>query len=237
MFLSPFFDTTDGFVTISAEKASNFAKSIANDFNPIHDPDAKRFCVPGDLLFALTLSKYGLQQNMSFKFEGMVGKDLLLNFPESIESEFLLKDSNEKHYLTVNREGSGINNLEQIEAFIRAYVAFSGHNFADILLPLMKKHEVMINPARPLIIYEQMSFELESMDFSSAQLKFEDCTLDIEGKRGDAKLTFTIYDGDTLIGQGNKTLILSGLRPYSAEELQPLLDSYNASKDSYKLAC
>ena len=130
MFLNPFFNKSNEFVTISADQASNFAKSVANDFNPIHDPDAKRFCVPGDLLFALTLAKYGLSKTMSFRFEGMVGKDLLLDFPESIDSEFLLKDSNEKHYLTVNRDGDNIQNIDliiycfysKLESFFQKYI-------------------------------------------------------------------------------------------------------------------
>jgi len=60
-----------------------FAKEVAHDFNPLHDVDAKRFCVPGDLLFSMALEKYGLSQNMHFNFSGMVGHDVLLNFPDT----------------------------------------------------------------------------------------------------------------------------------------------------------
>ena len=49
------------YVVISAEQASRFAKGVAGDYNPIHNPDARRFCVPGDLLFTLVLVKFGLQ--------------------------------------------------------------------------------------------------------------------------------------------------------------------------------
>ena len=38
-------------VRVSRQQASDFAKNIADDFNPIHDVQTKRFCVPGDLLF------------------------------------------------------------------------------------------------------------------------------------------------------------------------------------------
>jgi hypothetical protein len=48
MFLSPYFTKQDQSVFISAQQASDFAKKIAGDFNPIHDVGAKRFCVPGD---------------------------------------------------------------------------------------------------------------------------------------------------------------------------------------------
>ena len=89
MFLQPFYNidqnveqpTAASSLTISAEQGSRFAKTISNDFNPIHDADSKRFCVPGDLLFALVLQRYGLSQNMSFQFSGMVSAETALEFP------------------------------------------------------------------------------------------------------------------------------------------------------------
>ena len=42
MFLDRFHSVQDGHVVISALQASQFAKEIAGDFNPIHDPDARR---------------------------------------------------------------------------------------------------------------------------------------------------------------------------------------------------
>ncbi len=35
---------------------------VVDDFNPIHDEDNKRFCVPGDLLFSVLLANVGLSQ-------------------------------------------------------------------------------------------------------------------------------------------------------------------------------
>ena len=83
MFLKDFYNLRDGNVIVTAEQASLFAKEVAHDFNPLHDVDAKRFCVPGDLLFSLALEKYGLSQHMHFIFSGMVGHDVLLNFPDT----------------------------------------------------------------------------------------------------------------------------------------------------------
>ena len=56
MFLKQFYETHDNSIRIPAHQASTFAKEIAHDFNPLHDADAKRFCVPGDLLFSLVLA-------------------------------------------------------------------------------------------------------------------------------------------------------------------------------------
>lgn len=68
MFLDRFHTIQDGCVHISASQASQFAKEVAGDFNPIHDPDARRFCVPGDLLFAVVVSRFGLSRHMTFQF-------------------------------------------------------------------------------------------------------------------------------------------------------------------------
>lgn len=82
MFLDDFHTLTDGRIRISAQQASQFAKRIAGDYNPIHNPDARRFCVPGDLLFALVLARFGLSQRMSFRFLSMVGDGTPLCFSE-----------------------------------------------------------------------------------------------------------------------------------------------------------
>ena len=76
MQLSDFYAIDTAGLQISAEQASNFAKTIAGDFNPLHDPDNRRFCVPGDLLFTALLQHYGISQRMHFRFSGMVGADL-----------------------------------------------------------------------------------------------------------------------------------------------------------------
>ena len=75
-FLTPYIDYDgDERITISAEQGSHFAKDVAGDFNPIHNTDAKRFCVPGDLLFAITLLRYGLRSKMDFRFLEMLPAD------------------------------------------------------------------------------------------------------------------------------------------------------------------
>ena len=64
--LSPYYCEDSEKVFFSREQGSNFAKKMANDYNPLHDVDSKRFCVPGDLLFSLVLKKYGLSNKMNF---------------------------------------------------------------------------------------------------------------------------------------------------------------------------
>ncbi|NRB41252.1 MAG: DUF3581 family protein [Pseudomonadales bacterium] len=231
-FLAAFYQKNAGSITVSAEQASSFAKDIANDFNPIHNPEHKRFCVPGDLLFALSLGQYGLREKMSFSFEGMVGKAVNLKFPESTDTGFELYDDNDKHYLNVSVEGKTHHGDADIEAFIRSYVAFSGLNFLEVLVPLMAEHQMMINPVRPLVIYDSMSFELESFDIGTPELVLDKTEFDINGKRGDLKLYFDILNNGNKVGTGFKTLILSGLRPFNQEQMDSLVAGYVATQQA-----
>ena len=233
MFLDSYHSTEDGLVKVSAEQASRFAKGVADDFNPIHDPDSKRFCVPGDLLFALVLSRYGLSQRMSFKFNGMVGALTPLQFPDTDAAAFEIANDRGKNLLDVERAGHASHDQDLIEAMVRNYVVFSGQNFPGILVPLMAEQQVMINPARPLVIYEGMSFALEHLDFSQPRLQLADASLQVSGKRGDAELTFNILDNGRQVGTGSKRLVLSGLREYEADVMQAICDQYASFKENY----
>lgn len=225
MFLHPFFYITENGIMISPAQASAFAKIIAGDFNPIHDEGAKRFCVPGDLLFSLMLKKYGLYQQMQFSFEGMIGENVELVLAK-VDQELAVQDLKEKRYLKVNTQGHTSHNEAQIESFIRSYTAFSALNFTHILVPLMKQHGVMINPERPLVIYDGMGFQLSHLDFDDVELQLVKQQLTIDGKRGDVELSFILYSNGKQIGTGQKKLILSGLRPLEDEKLQILVDKY-----------
>lgn len=235
MFLTQFYQRNGQNAQISAEQASRFAKDIAEDFNPIHDPDAKRFCVPGDLMFSLVLGEYGISQQMSFKFEGMLGAGRTIAFPETPENEFSIADTeSEKVYLSVKRNGEISPCPGLAEAFIRSYVAFSGHNFPHILVPLMERHNVMINPARPLVMYESMSFNLNRLDFDNPELVLAETELKVDGKRGDATLHFDICSNGEVVGRGSKNLVLSGLRPFCKDQVSVLEEAYQARKETLK---
>ena len=233
MFLDKFYSVDQGKTLISPDQASNFAKVVAEDFNPIHDPDAKRFCVPGDLLFSLVLSKYGLSQKMCFTFAGMVGKGVHLNFPDSDAQRITITDDNHKEYLHIDRKGDVSHNKDLIERFVKSYVSFSGHTFPHILVPLMAEHNVMINPARPLIMYESMSVDLKSVDIEKPTLELSDTKLNVNGKRGDAAVTFNVKCGNEIVGKGVKKLVLSGLREFDQSLIDEVVASYSANKNRF----
>lgn len=220
-------------ICITPEQASTFAKDVAGDFNPIHDPDAKRFCVPGDLLFALILSKQGVSQRMRFQFKGLMGKSIQPRFKQTTPTELSIVDDNDKIYLTVESEGENSQNPELVHKLTCNYVTFSGQNFPHLLIPLMEQHNVMINPQRPLVIYESMYIHLDSLDVTNPELEFENTRLEVNGKRGNVRLSFRITASGDTIGKGEKNLVLSGLRPYVKEAMDRLVDNYTASKQTY----
>src|SRR5690625_1970849 len=187
----------DDLIRISAEQGSRFAKLVAGDFNPIHDADSKRFCVPGDLLFALVLNHYGLSEQMQFRFRGMVAADQPLVFAAVEGPELSIAGPEGRVYLEVERKGATSRHAELIEALTRRYVAFSGHNFPHVLQPLLERHGVMFNPERPLIIYDSMGFSLSRLALTPEQteglaLTLAHSELAVPDKRGVVNLEFSI---------------------------------------------
>lgn len=234
MQLHNYYNEDNGYIRISANQASRFAKEVADDFNPIHDPDAKRFCVPGDLLFSMVLDRYGLSQDMTFAFVGPVGDGTPLLFPESPGTSFSIDNEAGKVCMEVNRSGRTSRDPAQIEALTKKYVAFSGHNFPHILVPLMAKHQVMINPERPLVMYQSMSVHFDDLDFSDPELALSTTSLEVRGKRGDATLEFDVIANGRRVGHGGKKLAISGLQDYDADTSSRLSAFYEQRKQDYR---
>ncbi|HIG66476.1 MAG TPA: DUF3581 family protein [Porticoccaceae bacterium] len=226
MFIDDFYHKRDSGITISGQQASDFAKIVCNDFNPIHDAGSKRFCVPGDLLFALAINHYGLREKMDFRFSGLLAADTPLIFPPDSIANYQILDVRGKSYLEGVHSGNSVQQTTSVDALVKAYVRFSGHNFPHILVPLMADNNVMINPQRPLIIYQSMSLELDYLKFKNPRLQIAKTSLTVDGKRGDGELYFTFHDDDKIIGRGVKKLILSGLRPYQQEAVDGMVAEY-----------
>ncbi len=229
MWLGDFFKQSGQEFSFTRAQASRFAKQVADDFNPIHDTDAKRFCVPGDLLFALTLAQNGLSQNMDFTFADMVQEDVALRFCED-GNKVDVRDGNDKLYMSVARGGTQSHDAQLIEMLTRAYVAFSGHTFPHILVPLWREQQVMINPARPMVIYQSMHLQFDRLDIADLQLKPAGNSLTVDGKRGQAKVSFAFYDGETQVGRGEKCLVLSGLREFDEAAVEGVVAYYDERK-------
>lgn len=233
MFLKNYYSEENEKIRFSRQQASRFAKEVAGDFNPIHDPEAKRFCVPGDLLFALVISKYGLSQHMRFVFSELVSDEVLLNLPDSVSGELGIYGDNGKKYLSLYREGDTSKDRNLLRDLICSYVRFSGQTFPHILVPLMSEKQVMINPERPLVIYESMAINLERLDIADPQLELTGSSLEVKGKRGKVRLEFLLKASEKIVGRGEKNMILSGLRAFDADKVETLVSGYNAQKQAY----
>lgn len=233
MFLDAYHALDDGVVRISADQASRFAKEVAGDFNPIHDADARRFCVPGDLLFALVLGYYGVSERMSFRFRGMVGGDVPLVFPDSDTANLTIADTQGKVYLEVERHGVTSRDSGVVEAFVRRYSAFSGRNFPEFLEPLLRDSGVMFNPQRPLVLYDSMAFELNAQPTPAMDTELERSSLDVDGRRGEEWLRFRITDGGSVIGAGSKKVVVSGLQPWDDALMRAFIHDYTARREQF----
>ncbi len=232
MQLDDFYSQNDDLFQFSREQASRFAKEVANDFNPIHNPDAKMFCVPGDLLFSVALSRIGLSQEMCFNFSGMVTDDTVI-FPETDAEKLEISNADGKCFMSIERRGEISRDKKVIDQLTSDYVAFSGKTFPHILVPLMSEQGVMINPARPLVIYQKMEITLKRLDLSDPRLEPADSTFEVLGKKGIVKLGFNIKDGEEYVGHGAKHMSLRGLRDFDDEIMSQLVEEYSGYKSDY----
>jgi Protein of unknown function (DUF3581) len=232
MFIDQYYTFQNGNISFTREQGCDFAKQVADDFNPLHDKDATRFCIPGDLLFAIVLARYGLNQHMEFGFLGMVpaGMDLILPEPSA---QLLIKDAQGKEYLSIRRSGDNTDNALLIDNLTRNYVEFSGHTFPDLLVPMLAEQNMMINPARPMVMYESMTIDLDRLDIDSPVLEVDRKELSTNGKRGEVLLGFNLVESGKVVGRGKKRMILSGLREYDKPVMDEAVAVYNLRKTAY----
>lgn len=234
MQLEDYYCECDGCWIVTAEQGSRFAKEVAGDFNPIHDPLSRRFCVPGDLFFALVLRRVGLHQTMSFRFSNMVGDTIPLTIDESGSDHLRVIEDSGKECLDVKYSGEATRDPVVIEQFTRQYVAFSGRNFPHLLKPLMEQHGVMFHPQRPLVIYDRMDFSFHAKAREGMKLEFDGASMDVERRRALVWLRFKFMEECREIGSGSKKMIVSGLRPYDAAIMDGVVEEFYRLKNAYE---
>jgi len=233
-------------------RASAFAKGVAGDFNPLHDAGNKRFCVPGDLLFAALLQHYGLHEEVSVSFAGMLGAHsrLTLPAPAARGGRMHLVDERGREVLGYYASGERVEDATFIDRLSEEYVRFSGRTFPAILMPLMEQAGVMINPERPLIIYKDMAIRLDMAALAASlaerpagqgdpgdpddpddaggtlTLDATEHAFSADGKKGAASVRFAIRRGDATLGEGEKNFVLTGLRAFDAGAAATLLERH-----------
>ncbi|KLV07234.1 hypothetical protein ABT56_06790 [Photobacterium aquae] len=233
MFLDSYYSEQNGVFSFNREQASHFAKKIAGDYNPIHDVDNKRFCVPGDLLFSVVLARAGISKKMRFEFAGMINDGIGLFAKHSCFNDFAVIDDAGKEYLHVTREGDITTDKTLIEQVTKSYVQFSGMNFPHIMVPLMKSKGIMINTARPLVIYESMELNFTRLDLTSPTVELSESEIDVDGKRGSVTLNFCFKENGEVVGTGRKRMLMSGLKPYNQDDIDDLVERFNARKAEF----
>ncbi|PKF50455.1 DUF3581 family protein [Enterovibrio nigricans] len=233
MQLNNYFNQSNGQLVFTRKQASHFAKLVAGDFNPIHDEDSKRFCVPGDLLFSVLLAKAGISEKMRVSFTGMISDNVALEFRNSDTDAFEVTDGNGKLYLTMERSGENLVNENLAACVAENYVKFSGMNFPHIMVPLMEQSGMMINPDRPLVIYESMELNFHHLNFTCPTVELTDSIMDVSGKRGTVTLAFCFKENGKVIGEGKKTMVCSGLREYEQSAVEALVDKFNDRKSAF----
>lgn len=232
MFIDEYCTNLNGAVSFSREQGSRFAKEVADDFNPIHDVDSKRFCIPGDLLFTVVLAHYGVSQHMEFTFTGRVTDDIRLQLPSPAD-HLLIKDLAGKDYMDVVRSGLSTEDERLIQNLTRNYVEFSGHTFPHILEPLLAGAGVTLNPARPVVMYVSMTIDLDCLDVKNPRLEGGDHKIDIRGKRGSVELLFNLVEDNKVVGRGAKKLVLSGLVDYDKASMDAAIADFDTRKRIY----
>lgn len=216
MIIDQYYNRLNGAISFTREQGSGFAKKMADDFNPLHDIDAKRFCIPGDLLFSVILANYGISSHMEFIFSGMVVEGVELLLPEPA-GELQLVDGEGREYLNVKCAGDISQDEALIQNLTQHYVEFSGQTFPHILVPLLAEQGMMINLNRPMVIYASMVIDLDRLDIVAPRLEPDCNTVEITGKRGSADLAFNLVEDGEVVGRGSKHILLSGLREYDEE--------------------
>jgi len=243
MKLSDYFSIHEGTVSFTEQQASAFAKGIAGDFNPLHDPGNRRFCVPGDLLFCVLLGQYGVAQSTAVQFSGMLDGSTRMKLPDEAAGHTHILDVNNKALLSLSLEQTRYTNPAFISGLSEQYVQFSGQTFPDILVPLMRDANVMINPDRPMVIYKDMSININAdaatlvNNFTAdddMQLQLADTDISVAGKKAAVRLQFAISTANQPIGTGEKNMLLSGLREFDDAAMRQIVDQYNIWRSSYQ---
>jgi hypothetical protein len=215
--LAPYYRRHQDTVVVSAQQGSGFAKDIAGDHNPIHDVDAPRFCVPGDLLFALIVDHYGLARHMTLTFRGMLRADTPLRFPTAPEAAFSIADAAGRDYVGVEL-GPRMPAPPAVQrGVIEAYVACSGQTFPDLLQPLLE-------------VYDSMALAFDRPLTAPPSLSLTQTHLEVSGKRGDARFDFDILEDGQQIGRCWKKMVVSGLRAYSSADMGAVVARYQARR-------
>jgi len=218
--------------SFTREQASAFARERARDFNPLHDPDSTRFCVPGDLLFASVCAWDGLSEHMDMRLEGMVDDKALLALSGDRGSRSLTDVRDHRVYAKIENDGASVQDPALVYALVQAAVTFTGQHFFSTLIPRMREYGVMVHPTRPLVVYDRIRLDLDDTQMHTPEIRSAGSDMHIEGRRGTLTLKFEFHEQGRTVGSGYKTMQLRGLRKFDSEAVEVLVNAYRLRQDS-----
>ena len=130
--------------------------------------------------------------------------------------------------MNVTCTGEGTKDAELIASLSESYVQFSGQAFPHLLVPLMRDNNVMINPDRPLVMYQSMCITMDSLPSAQVHFEFDSSSLTVNGKRGEVSLKYELKNEQgEHIGHAHKSMLLSGLREYDEAQMNSVVEYYN----------
>ena len=217
--------------SFTREQASAFAREKARDFNPLHDPDSTRFCVPGDLLFASACAWDGLSEHTDMHLEGMVDDRAILTLSGE-RAQRQLTDSDGRVCARIRHEGATVQEPGLVQELVQAAVTFTGQHFFSTLIPRMKEYDVMVHPTRPLVVYDRIQLDLDKTQLTAPEIRSAGSDMQIEGRRGTLTLKFEFHENGKAVGRGSKTMQLRGLRQFDAEAVAVLVNEYRQRQES-----
>ena len=170
---------------------------------------------------------------MRVTFNDMVNNGVELEICANNEGHKSICDLSGNTYLDIEYSGASNHDKLMIEQLVRSYVAFSGDSFPNVFVPLMESKGVMINTVNPLVIYDSMTLQMARVDLQHPRLEAAGAMLEINGKRGKVTLNFVYYDQGQVVGTGEKTMIVSGLRPYDQQAIDALIAEHQARQQRF----
>ena len=187
----------------------------------------------------MLLARYGARAETAVRFAGMLDADVPLALPAAPDEaagdvSVHLADPRGREILSFFGSGPRFADAGFVGRLSLEYVRFSGRTFPEILVPLMREADAMINPARPLVIYKDMALRLGRRSDGELRLEPAGAELSTTGKKGVARLRFTIEDDDGRVGEGEKNLVLSGLRPFDAAAMDVVVAAYETRRRAHE---
>jgi len=85
-------------------------------------------------------------------------------------------------------------------------------------------------------MYERMGFHLPEPLAASAGVpepRLKDAVMTVNGKRGEIRLDYELVIDQSVVADGSKHLVLSGLRAFDAADVERLVADYESWKAAY----